>query len=229
MPRISRRKSTRYNRKRKTTMMRRRRSTNKLRRQVHMFKRIVNLGSYTAKTTYNGVGLPNTDVPVMKAFSFQLNDLPNASEYNVLFDQYKITGIKLRVIPKAAMTTQGSSTGTIASVGYGQVVSVIDYDDADTPTSKDQLLEFGSAKVTSVSRIHQRYFKPKILNQVYINSISTGYSPVRSNWLDNSYPTIQHYGLKLWIDAPQSSNNTTSSSISYDVYATYYFMCKNTR
>lgn len=221
MPRISRRKSTKYNRKRRYN---KRKYTNKLRRQVHMFKRIVSLGTYTASNTPLG-----GSSAVQKGFSFQLSDLPNVSEYSSLFDQFKITGVKLRIVPKVGMTTQGSSTGTVATVGYGQVVTAIDYDDAAAPISKDSLLEYGSAKYTSVSRIHTRYIKPKVLNAVWVNIASTGYSPVRAPWIDQANTNLPHYGIKMWIDPPENSNGTTNSSVAYDVYATYYFMCKNTR
>ena len=49
---------------------------NRLSRQVHMFKRIVNLGTYTASIT-SGAG--PTITPVAKGFSFQLTDLPTVS------------------------------------------------------------------------------------------------------------------------------------------------------
>lgn len=199
---------------------------NRLSRQVHMFKRIVNLGTYTASITS---GATPTIVPVKKAFSFQLNDLPNISEYASLFDQFKITGIKFRVVPRTSMTTQGVVTGTVSTVGYGQVVTAIDFDDAVNPSSKDELLEFGSAKYTASSKIHQRYFSPKVLNAVWVNVVSTGYAPAKAPWIDLQNTNLPHYGIKLWIDAPENSGGGSNSSISYDVYATYYFMCKNTR
>ena len=199
---------------------------NKLNRQVHMFKRIVNLGTYTASITSGGVP---TITPVSKAFSFQLSDLPNVSEYKALYDQYKITGIKFTAVPRTSMTTQGVVTGTTAPVGYGQVVTAIDYDDAANPIAKDTLLEYGSAKFTPSSKVHSRFFRPKVLNAVWVNIASTGYSPVKAPWVDQANDNLPHYGLKMWIDPPENSSGGSNSSISYDVYATYYFMCKNTR
>ena len=199
---------------------------NKLQRQVHMFKRIVNLGTYTASITSGSVP---TITPVSKGFSFQLSDLPNVSEYTSLFDQYKITGIKLRIVPRTSMTTQGVVTGTTAMVGYGQVVTALDFDDAANPIAKDTLLEYGSAKYTASNKIHTRYFKPKVLNAVWVNIASTGYAAVKAPWIDQANNNLPHYGLKMWIDAPENSGGGSNSSISYDGYATYYFMCKNTR
>jgi len=192
-------------------------------RMIHSFKRMVSLGTYTATAT------SVTDTPVAKAFSFQLTDLPNVTEYSSLFDQYKISGVQLRIVPKVAMTTQGSSTGTIQTVGYGQVVTAIDFDDAANPTAKDELLQYQNAKVTQASRLHTRFIKPRILDTVWVNSISSGYQSVRPGWVDLANTNMPHYGIKLWVDAPANSGGTTSSSVAYDVYAVYYFKCKNTR
>lgn len=208
-------------RRRKTNRPRKMRTN--MNRQVHKFKRQAFLGTYKATSTNLG-GL----TPVSKGFSFQLVDLPNVAEYTSLFDQYKITGVQLRIIPKSSEQIQGSTSGTVATTGYGQVVTAIDYDDAGNPASKDQLLEYGSVKVTQSNRVHTRFISPKILNVVFRNALTSGYSPVKATYLDCSYNDLPHYGIKLWIDAP-SSAGTSDSAISYDVYAMYYFTCKNTR
>lgn len=184
---------------------------------------MVSLGTYTATTT------PLTDSPIAKAFSFQLTDLPNVTEYSSLFDQYKINGIQLRIIPKVSVTTQGSASGTTQTVGYGQVVSCIDFDDAANPTGKDELLQYQNAKITRSTSIHTRFIKPRILDTVWVNSISSGYQSVRPNWVDLANTNMPHYGIKLWVDPPANSGATANSSIAYDVYAVYYFQCKNTR
>lgn len=192
-----------------------------LSRQVHAFKRIANLGTYTASVS--SLGAPT---PAQKGFSFQLVDLPNVAEYTSLFDQYKIQKVVLKIVPKTLMT-QGASTGNAGPTGYGQVVTAIDYDDAATPSSKDELLEYGSAKYTQASRVHTRTIRPKVLNAVWVNSISTGYAPRAAPFIDNANNNVPHYGIKMWIDAPSTVG--AASSASYDVYATYYFLCKNTR
>lgn len=209
--------------RRKPMALRRRKARAALHRQVHKFKRQVFLGTYKASCTSLGV-----QTPIAKAFSFQLVDLPNVAEYTSLFDQYKITGVSVRVIPKSSEQIQGGTSGTVQTLGYGQVVTAIDYDDAANPASKDELLEFGSSKTTSSNRIHTRFIRPKMLNVVFRNALTSGYSPVKATWLDQAYNDLPHYGLKLWVDAP-SGFNVADTSIAYDIYATYYFSCKNTR
>lgn len=220
MPRVRR-----INRRR-PRMTRRKRTVrrNKIARQVHKYKRIVNMGTYTASQS------PATGtVPARGAFSFNMNLLPNVSEYSALYDQYKISGVSLKFIPKTNQF-QGGTSGTPNTIGYGQIVTAIDYDDAVTPITKDQLLEFGSSKVTRSNKEHKRYLKPKMLQEIYINSSTTGRAPISAKWIDWSFPNAEHYGIKWFIDAPVVPTPATdSSSISYDVYAVFYFMCKNTR
>lgn len=223
MPRMPRRK---YGRKpRRYARRKAMRRAGALRRQVHSFKRVVNFGTVTASTAPAGGA-----VPVRTAISFPLSLVPNVTEYTSLFDQYKINGIAFRVVPKTSGQFQGASSGVANPIGYGQVVSVIDYDDSVTPLNKDQLLEYGSVKFSKCNWIHKRYLKPKILTRAQINSVTDGNVSAKATWIDTVNPDVQHYGIKLFIDAPVVNNPATdSSSIAYDLYATYYFQCKNTR
>lgn len=202
-------------------MMRRRGA---IRRQVHKFKRQAFLGTYTASNTSSGLSV----VPIQKAFSFQLTDLPNYTEFTNLFDQYKINGVALRIIPKTSVQIQGGTSGTTAALGYGEVVTVIDYDTASAPGSKNELLEYGSVKVTKSNRVHTRFLRPKLLNTIWRNSLSSGYAAVPSQFIDEAYTDIPHYGIRWWADAP-ASTGVADSSMSYDVYATYYITCKNVK
>lgn len=198
---------------------------NKMARQIHKYKRVVNMGTYTASQSVVG-----GTVPARGAFSFNMNLLPNVSEYSSLYDQYKITGVSVKFVPKTSGQFQGGSSGSANPIGYGQVVSVIDFDDAATPLTKDQMLEYGSVKVTKSNREHKRFIKPKMLQEIFINSTTTGRAPIQAKWIDWSFPNAEHYGIKWFIDAPTVNNPLTdNSSIAYDAYATFYFACKNTR
>lgn len=220
MPRMNRRRPRRMLRKRKPGLIRRRRA-GALRRQVHSFKRVVDLGSYTASAS------ALTQTPISKSFSFALADLPNVAEYTGLFDQYKLTGISLKIIPRASQF-QGAASGTVNAIGYNPVITALDFDDAATPSSKEVLMQYGSCKFTGSNRIHKRYFKPKILQPAWVNAISSGYASERAKWIDIANTNVAHYGLKWWVDAP-ALGASSESSISFNVMATYYFMMKNTR
>lgn len=192
---------------------------------VHNFKRLVNLGTYTASYS------PGTGpIPIRQGFSFNMNLLPNVAEYSSLYDQYRLKGIQFRMVPKTSGQFQGATSGVANALGYGQVMTVIDYDDAATPVTKDGLMEFSTVKYTRSNAIHKRYLKPQMLTRLWVNTTTEANSPGPAKWVDWTYPNVEHYGIKLYVDAPVVNNLATdNSSISYDIYATFYFACKNTR
>lgn len=218
-----RRMARRPLRKRTKVVGGRKRTVNKMSRQVHLFKRTAYLGNQTATISVAGAA-----TPIAVAHSFSLSQLPNYSEFTALFDQYKITGAKLTYTPA---TTVGVSDPTVANAavnGYSRIHSVIDYDDTNTPTSEDQLLEYGSHKSSPPFKVHTRYLKPKMLQEIYRSAISTAYAPRSNTFIDMSAPDVPHYGVKVWCSAPNTALGI-QGSITYKVYLTLYFVCKNTR
>lgn len=195
----------------------------KLARQVHAFKRTAYLGTSTASMSAGG-----TATPIATAHSFSLNQIPNVSEFANLFDQYKITGAKLTYTPTASEGIINPAVSASAPLGYSRVHSVIDYDDSTAPTSENQLLEYGSHKSTPPFKTHVRYLKPKVLHEIYRSAIASSYAPKSSTYLDMSNADVPHYGVKVWISAPNTFYGT-DNTISYKVYLTLYFTCKNVR
>lgn len=218
-----RRPVRRPQRKRVKVMGGRKRTVNKVRRQVHMFKRTAYLGTVTASISALGVA-----TPVANAYSFQLNQLPSVGDFGNLFDQYKITGVKLTLTPALSEGILSPLNNTATALGYSKVHSVIDYDDSQAPTSEDLLLEYGSLKSTAPFQTHTRFIKPKVLHEIYRSAISTSYAPKSGTYLDMNNTDVPHYGLKVWISAPNTPAGT-AASIAYKVYQTLYFTCKNTR
>lgn len=216
-------RSRRPQRKRTKVIGGRKRTVNKVRRQVHIFKRSTYLGNITA--SISALGVPT---PVGNAYAFSLSQLPNVSDFTNLFDQYKITGAKLQITPACSEGILSPLAGTAQPLGFSRVHSVIDYDDTSAPSSEDQLLEYGSHKSTAPFQTHTRFIKPKVLQEVYRSTLGTAYAPKSGQYLDVAYPDIPHYGMKVWISAP-NTNPGTAQSITYKVYLTLYVTCKNVR
>lgn len=196
-------------------------------RQVHSYKRTFRvadvIASYNATT---GVTTP-INVPV----SFNLTQLPGYGEFTSLYDQYKINGIRVNVQPLLTEGIASAVSGSTNVWGFPKFSSVIDYDDTFLPADENVLLQYGSLKQTGAFKEHKRFFKPKIR----VASLDSG-STVTSNvvtkapWIDVGNPTVPHYGIKLFHPGPIASGTpAVSSSISYSIYATVYFSCKNTR
>ena len=68
-----------------------RRGKKKKRTTIYKFKRSFNPGS--TLVTSDGVN------PTLLGFNFSMNDMPGYTELTALFDFYKLTGVKVRVMP----------------------------------------------------------------------------------------------------------------------------------
>lgn len=173
---------------------------------VHYFKRTLyakaGRTSSTAADTFFGV-------------QFTLNDVPNATEFTNLYDMYCIKAVKYTLIPRA------SETDTTQQVNPN-IGSVIDYDDAGAPGSIDVMTQYQNFKLTRGNKIHSRYFKPAVAQEVYGTSLLTGYSAKKNVWLDCDNIVVPHYAFKGFIQQ-------TSVAVSFDVKIDYYLAFKNVR
>lgn len=199
----------------KRTQMRK--NSNKLKRQVHIYKRTFKLDNLTASTLTG---------PIASAYSVSLASLPNVNDFGNLYDQYKITGAKFELAPMTSEGILSPLTGVATPLGFQPLHTILDFDDASPPASLTEMLEYGSHKQTMAHKKHVRYFKPKVLEQVYRGIGTVGYRPISSQWIDMAYNDVPHYGIKVYAEAPLSSSAT---SITYTVYCTLYFACKNVR
>lgn len=192
-------------------------------RQIHHFKRTAFLGNVTA--TISALGVPT---PIASGYSFSLSQLPNVAEFSALFDQYKITKCSLKFTPALSEGISSPLFGTSAVLGYSRFHSVIDFDDATPPVSEDQLLEYGSHKSSAPFKTHTRTLTPKALQEIYRSTLTTAYAPRAGTYIDMSYTDVPMYGVKVYCGAPNTPAGT-AGSVTYKVYVTMEFACKNVR
>lgn len=188
----------------------RNRRMNRKRSTTHLFKR-------SFHTTINILKSANT----AGCNYFQLDQLPNYSEFVDLFDQYKVNALKYEFVPRFNSIDQASATG-------GEFYTAIDRVSNDPPSSLNEMLEYQSLRKTPLTRRHVRYFKPGVATAIYANvddaSGSTYPFPAGvklSPWIstdaeDNTASkstNIQHLGLKYWCSQTNASANTTMDII----------------
>jgi len=173
--------------------------------KLYLYKRFVGLGTISVSNS----------IPTYGSYDFSLNDLPNYSELQSLYDMYKINCVKLTFLPQQ---TQSISIGSINNPNASaRFFSVIDYNDNGTPTSVNELRQYQSCKFTSILRPHKRViFKPRIQDN------GQTYSP-GSPWVNTSAADQNYFGLKYAIEAMES---TTTTSMEYTVEAKYYLSFK---
>jgi hypothetical protein len=201
-------RKTYYRRKRPTYYKRkthyRRKFTAKRRPRIpekHRFKR-----EYAPdELVCNGGGGLDTVINLYKweiagSFTFSLDQVTDYTSFTQLFDQYKITGVKVTFTPGWSSNNLGAAPMSASNDSFTplEMAWVIDLDDSTSTVFTD---------IQKVPRSHYHMFKgnepvsffirPRALNQVYESSVSTGYGlNAPGEWLDCNDPTIPHYAVK---------------------------------
>lgn len=176
-----------------------------LRQPVHYFKR----SQYYSATIVNNT-LNNTPF----ATTFRLSDVPNVSEFSNLYDQYKITAIKWKLMPRSSDYAIGLTAP--------RVFSIVDKDDSSPPLNIDEILQYQNVKVTSFGKWHTRYIKPNIGYQLGDLSTTINMRSVGKGWIDMANTNVPHYGIKGII-------TPSSSALAFDLHVTYFLAFKNVR
>lgn len=188
---------------------------------VHSYKRYATPISLTAaatSTAYNNV------------LYFQLAGVRGASELTALYDQYMITGVKVRfqmvTNPDSNYETNNVSN-TNASNFYPKLFYTRDYDN-DAVESTNDLRERNTTKmkVLRPNSVVDIFLKPAVRNLLYLDGVTAANSPLWHQWLDCSSSQVPHYGLKFSVDF---NGFTTSDAYEFRIETIYYLKFKNTR
>lgn len=172
-------------------------------KDVHYFKR-----------TSASFGTLTTDSinPVREGFNFSFSDVPGYTELTALFDYYKITGIKVRIMP----FTQDTSISTASlNNSYNPPIYIApDTNDGSAPATVDAILEYDTLKIGWLWKGVSCYFKPKF---------SDATSAQRGGWVSTANATLDWYGLKVAIPP------TGGSAGKATMLVTFYVQCKNVK
>lgn len=133
-------------------------------------------------------------------FAFTISQFNGFSSLLQSFDQYCIYSI--------TCTFAATIGGTVGIRLY----TALDYDNV-TLIGKAALLAFSTYQYTSLSSDGSnslvRYLKPCIATQVTNSSLLPAAGGVARTWIDSSFSTILHYGLRCIIDTVASSTSGT--------------------
>lgn len=149
-----------------------------------------------------GNGISDTFVALSVAF----NMVADYTSLAAVFDQYRIDCVEIRF--------QQRQAGMIsATTGFAtSLISVIDYDDANTPASFGELENYNNAIESAVTMYPQkRTFAPHVAGTVWNTGAASGYMNLTSPWLDAASPAVPHYGVKAGLRA-------TSALVVIDAY-----------
>jgi hypothetical protein len=178
---------------------------------VYSYKRSVYVQAFaTASNAGNAI-----------AFAPLLSSLPGVTDFTTLYDQYMIKKVVFKLIPRGSEVPFATTT----NLGFN-IHSALDYDDSNVPTGPNDLLQYQSYKMTPAHRILTRVWTPRT-NAGVINNSGTlvAAQPKAYQWLDIAQTNIPHFGLKMYIDA----TNTSSQVMPFDAVITYYVSFKGVR
>ncbi len=164
------------------------------REKVYTFSRKFRVGSVSATSVTGASG----------GYSFSLSNLSNSTDFSNLFDQYRISQITVSFIPNYIQ----------ANV---PLYTAFDYDDASTPPNLLVMFEKESCRISEANQIVERTFNPRVLREVYVSTVSTGYETAISPWIDSQNDTVQHYGFKYYIAPLPTSGLTNTYEVNVDM------------
>lgn len=159
---------------------------------------------------------------------YNLAQLPNVSEYQALFDEYKINAIKVTFRPRYDNVASDSAAG-----GTPQAYAHYFIDPASTVTPSgtysqanlNTFLENSGVRTATLNRPFSVYFKPKVQTL----ASSTAATPVaavqKGTWMKTSEPAVLYRGFHIYLQ--QNAMYTTNGNISLDMFVTYYMTFKN--
>jgi len=170
---------------------------------------------YNVVQTSVNRGFFTTGTTSVSAFAqnFQIIGIANANDYLACFDQYRIMQVEIWIKPQP---------GTFSNV-TGTMYTVIDYDDSVILTSELQANSYENVTVTTLSDGVYRRFRPHNAPIGFDTStipVSRPAFNVPSEWINSSFATIPHYGVKLLSSA-------TGSVITFDSTIRYWAQFRN--
>jgi len=170
---------------------------------------------YNYKQTYYKTSAfqasPSGDL--LLGFSFGLSNLgSNLTAFQQIYDQYSIRKIVMKFIPKFSAVE--SNVNNLVPI-----MTALDFDDADPPTSVQAVQEYQSCRITRGDRVHTRVFKP--CANALMNAGAIAFAPKPSPWLDLGNPNVPHNGIKLAIPALPSGANDLDYDIEIITYVSF--------
>jgi len=146
---------------------------------------------------------------------FTLDSLPDYTEFTNLFDRYKITGVRVRMMPFGVQTPLKDTN--LGNQGLSWLAhSVFDYDDttllAASNTGVQLMRERSSYQIKNMldpTRFgFQRFIRPRQALATYSGAF-TSYANTKALWNDTASPSVQHYGMKIIFEcfSPDDANN----------------------
>lgn len=183
--------------------------------------------SYTREIPLNNLIIASGGNKVFFAYNFAADQLPNISDFQGLFDQYRIRAVTMKfrmVQPPEAQNTPATSQF------YPDIYVTVDHDDATTPTTVDEILQYGKCKrgILRPNYFFKYRFFPTCAQQLYRTGTTTAYAPLRNKtWIDLAYINTPYYALKGCVS--NEASGVTTAPINIEAHLVLTIQFKNVR
>lgn len=152
---------------------------------------------------------------------FQMSDLPSYTDFTNLYDRYRITGVKLQI-------TYLDNNAAVNGLSVLPVLNyAIDYDDNSVVASESAIQEKQDCKtkVLLANKPISIFIKnPRVQSAVLNNAGTFDAALLSKGYVNCSYPTTKHNGIKFWISSIYSN---ASSQCAIRIVPTYYLSLKD--
>lgn len=195
-------------------------------KKVHWFKEVAQIANgISANAGSNGTGV----------MTFKLDDLNNQANFAALFDLYKITGVKIKIVPRFNVSDPTTVANANTQAGTLPMLYIAENRDpyVPAPINVADILNDDGVKVIRLTRPINLWLKspkPLISGGNGVESIPMQFGTGRAfqPWLTTggngqtvSQIAVPHYGFR-WL----LNNGVGNFTVVCDVYATYYFAMK---
>ena len=132
-------------------------------------------------------------------YSITLNQLPNASDFTNLFDQYRIDRVTVHFYPRAS--TVSDTSGLTNPSGVMLLTAAVDLDGAAAPPTLNELLEYGSCQQHMLNQHRSITFQPRV--KTTQAGASGPLMPI-GTWIDSANPNMIYNGLRTYVGSTYS-------------------------
>lgn len=198
--------------------------------RVHLFKRLGVTSRITNTTTAGSVistgnltlgsttGPNNFGYDFGASMIFRLQDVEQYTELISMYDRYKISGVKIKIIPLSNVSGSGGLSF------LPELMYAIDPDDGSVPT--ETYMRQKGAKCRRLDKPVNIYLRPKVATQLYQSAIATGYGVANAPYINSASFGVEHYGLKMYFRNVDLRANTAVST-QFNIETTFYLAMKD--
>ncbi|AXQ66488.1 MAG: capsid protein [Cressdnaviricota sp.] len=220
-PTMNRRTTRRNVRKPKATLV--------AKPQVYPFRRSTE--AFLDMSSPSDGWLTTLDNQLVKTFTYNLNQLPNHSEFVNLFSQYKLNYAMVEMFPNVSQMVSGYTQTGGSSSNYLVTVWRNTHGVPLTAAfTRDELLEIQNKRTFMLPTTKPTRFKMplKQLATTYASTLNSDYATIRPRYINTSEDTTQHYGINVAITRVDGSAFAADAANTL-VRSTVLFTCKQVK